>query len=806
MNKRRASRNGSSASGTPAAGAFDAAALFERAQQLQQSGDLTAAATAYRALIRRAPRHAPANHLLGLIELQQGRAAAAVELISIAIEVMPDDFHAQLNLGAAFMALGRAADALRCCERAVALNPGIGLAWTNRGNALLALKQAEAALASYLKALACDPRDPRAHCNLGNALREVGRPEEALARYHEALALKPDYVLALRNRASLLHALGRAGEALACAEAAARLAPDDTAVLTIGGNSLLALSRPRDAAAYFERALAVDPDLGEALNNLGIALLQIDAAPRALDCFDRLLEKAPDSPGPLCNRGEALRRLNRFADAAHAYERALALAPEVEFAAGKLLHVQLLSGDWSAFFSRKAAIEAGVERGQRVCAPFEFLAISGSAAAQLRCAQLYAANIAAKAAATPAEHAIPAQQAIPATQAIPGAARPRAAGSPDRLRVAYVSADFGNRPVAHLLAGVLGHHDPEHFEIIGVSLRPADSSALGRRIVGNLQRYVDVSAHSDAEVVDMLRDMDVHIAVDLMGYTHGARPALFARRAAPVQVSYLGFSGTMGSTWIDHMIADDVTVPSAHEPFFSERIVRLPHCFLPNDDDHLPVAAAPSRRELGLPDAGIVFCAFHNAYKLNPLVFGIWMRLLERTSGSVLWLAGGEPAIRGNLEREAAARGVDPARLVFAPKIVDLDAHLARYAQADLFLDTFPYGAHATARDALWAGLPVLTMAGETFASRIAASLVTALGVPELIAVSPAHYEQRALELSGDRAALCELRGRLALARRTRPVFDSRRYCRDLEAVYRQIWAQHEDAIGESRRRGPPSG
>ncbi len=764
--------------------------MFARAQQLQQSGDLTAAATAYRTLLQRAPRHAAANHLLGLIELQQGRASAAVGLISTAIEITPDDFHAQLNLGAACMALGRAADALRCFERAVALNPGIGLAWTNRGNALLAIKQTDAALASYQKALACDPRDPRAHCNLGNALREVGRHEEALASYQEAAILKPDYVLALRNRASLLHALGRASEALTCAEAAARLAPDDTAVLTICGNCLMALTRPHAAAAYFERALAVDPHLSEALNNLGIALLLFDDAPRALDCFDRLLEKAPDSPGALCNRGEALRRLNRFEEAAHAYERALALAPEVEYAAGKLLHTQMLSCDWSAFASLKARIEAGVAGGQRVCAPFEFLAISGSAAAQLHCAQLYAANVAAKAAALPVDRTLPA--VLP---------RARAAGAPDRLRIAYVSADFGNRPVAHLLAGVLGHHDRERFEIIGISLRPEDSSALGRRIVANLEHCIDVSTHSDAEVIERLRAMDVHIAVDLMGYTHGARPALFARRAAPVQVGYLGFSGTTGSPWIDHLIADDVTVPNAHEPFFSERIVRLPHCFLPNDDEHLPSAAPPSRRDLGLPDEGIVFCAFHNAYKLNPLVFGIWMRLLERTSGSVLWLTAGEAAVRHNLEREAAARDVDPERLVFAPKVVDLEAHLARYAQADLFLDAFPYGAHATARDALWAGLPVLTMAGETFASRIAASLVTALGLPELIAVSPAQYEQRALELAGDRATLNALRARLALARRTRAVFDSRRYCRDLETAYRQIWAQH--LAGDAARAVP---
>jgi protein O-GlcNAc transferase len=356
----------------------------------------------------------------------------------------------------------------------------------------------------------------------------------------------------------------------------------------------------------------------------------------------------------------------------------------------------------------------------------------------------------------------------------------------ERLRIAYLSADFSDHPVAHLIAGVLERHDRTQFETMGISLQrqvdPADP--MTQRMRRAFGHFHDVSDMSDREVALRLRESEIDIAIDLTGHTRGGRLGILALRPAPVQVSYLGFTGTLGTSFVDYLIADEVVIPSDQTRFFSEHIARLPHCYLPNDDAQPVAAEAPRRADLGLPDDAFVFCALHNTYKPNPPVFDVWMRLLRDTPGSVLWLRGGEEVMRSNLAREALARGVAPERLVFAERLPSMESHLARYRRADLFLDALPYGGHATARDALWAGLPVLTCARGVFASRVAASQLRALDLPELVTSSLEEYGTRGLELAHSPARLAELRRRLAAHKRTRPVFETDLYRRHLEAAY----------------------
>ncbi|MGO9993408.1 MAG: tetratricopeptide repeat protein [Steroidobacteraceae bacterium] len=768
MKRRQGNRTSGNSLSSAAAAGRGASEEFNRANLLHQGGDINAAAAAYRKILLRDPGHFAANHLLGIIELQGGRAENAVNLIGRAIDADARDAHAHLNLGAAFMALGRADDALRSFDRALEINAKWALAWTNRGNALLRLKRPDAALGSYHSALECDPRDPRAHCNLGNALRELGRFEDALNSYQQALAFKPDYALALRNCASLLNERQRPAEALACYERAARIDPNDKEALLACGNALLSLSRPLEAVAYFDRALVAEPHSLEALNNRGIAHMELGDAAAALGSFDGGLAISPRTPGFWSNRGEALRRLNRFGDAAESYSMLLDIAPDFELAPGKLLNAKLLACEWSSYDGMAAEIESRVADGKRVCAPFEFLAVSGSAALQFKCAQIYAANLCA-ALGRPPER--------------------RAPNHGGKIRLAYVSADFGNRPVTHLLAGVLERHDRDRFETIGISLRPEDPTDVGQRVMRSFDRFIDVSRESDRAVVELMSALDVHIAIDLMGYTHGSRSAIFFFRAAPIQVTYLGFPGTSGSAFIDYIIADDFVIPEHSRPNYSEQVVYLPECFQANDQ-RKPVGAAPLRRQVGLPEAAFVFCCFNNSYKFNPTMFEIWCRLLLARPESVLWLVADAPEVETHLRREAGRRGVDGHRIIFAERR-PYEEHLERQVLADLFLDTLPFNAGSTASDALRVGLPILTCAGEAFASRMAGSLLRSVGLPELVAHSLGEYERRALELSGGGSELRDLRSRLASASMTRPLFDAQRFCRHLEAGYRQMWEQH---------------
>jgi predicted O-linked N-acetylglucosamine transferase (SPINDLY family) len=339
--------------------------------------------------------------------------------------------------------------------------------------------------------------------------------------------------------------------------------------------------------------------------------------------------------------------------------------------------------------------------------------------------------------------------------------------------------------------GVLEQHARADFEVIGVSLKAGDGGAFDLRVRDAFDRFIDAADLTDREIARMLRELEVDIAVDLMGFTQGARLGIFAHRCAPVQVNYLGYAGTTSAPYMDYLLADEVVVPRAQEQYYSEHVVRLPYCYLPNDDCR-EVGSVPSRPEAGLPEEGLVFCAFTNAYKINPPVFDVWMRLLREVPESVLWLRAAPPDVRENLLREAQRRGVEPHRLVFAAHVAGMAEHLGRHALADLYLDTLPYNAHSTTCDALWVGVPVLTCVGKGFASRVAASALEAVGLPELITHSLQEYEAKALDLALHPERLQELREKLARQRVDSPLFKTQRYCRELESAYRTM---HERAV-----------
>lgn len=726
-----------------------------------------------------------------------GRLREAGALCAEVVAGEPQNFNAHLLLGQLTLQSRDYSDAARWLTAARFLNPGHAAVHSNLAVALLALRRPAEALACCDVALRLQPNFPEAHCNRGNALRDLNRHAEGLDSYERALSIAARFYDAHLGRINALLSLRRYSEALGRCDETLHSVPRSIDVWCLRGAVLLKLKRPTDALAAFDQALSIAPDSAEAHNNRGTALRDLRRLEEALEAYQRALRLRPKFPEVYCNvanvgldmgkveeavnhcdnalniqpgflealniRGTALRLLKRFDEAASTYEKILDVAPSYGHALSHLLSSRASLGDWSQWAEHADRIVARITTGDSASSPHTFLWICDSAAAQLQCARLYTAD------------------------QFPGRA-PLWSGqryAHRRLRVAYLSADFAEHPVAYLIAGALERHDRSRIETVGVSLyRDPTGSAMELRMRNAFDHFYDASEAADAEIAMRLREREIDIVVDLTGHTRNGRMGVLAHRPAPVQINYLGFTGTSGAEYVDYIVGDAVAIPADQERFLSEQLICMPHSFLPNDDAQLIAPSTPRRSDLGLPEANFVFCAFNNTYKINPPMFDVWMGLLRETPGSVLWLRGAQGTVIDNLRHEATIRGVEGSRLIFAARVPRMGEHLARYRQADLFLDTLPYGAHATARDALWAGLPVLTCAGDGFASRVAASLLSALDLPELIALNYEDYTHRALTLAHSPLPLAELRAKLAHHRAVAPAFDTDLYRQHLEASY----------------------
>jgi len=628
-----------------------------------------------------------------------------------------------------------------------------------QGNALLASNEPAAALDCYDQALSIRPDSAAVLTNRSNALRTLQRLDEALSDLDAALEIRPAFPEALNNRGNVLRDMRRLREALVSFEAALTLRPGFIVAQCNRGHTLLDLLLHEEALESFDTALALAPDDGEALFGRALALLNLRTRlPEAAADFDRAADRGMDRSECLVGKAAALAQMKQHSEAAACLAEVLRLTPERSYVLGSLLYSRLQAVDWSEYGTLKDSLLRQLAAGRKVTYPLSLLPVADSLELSLAAARMFA----------------PPGESLALVVQWPDS--PRSAKKP--IRIAYISADFRDHPVSHLLVGVLEQHDRERFEVIGVSLRASDGSEMGGRVRAAFDQYIDAGFRSDNEIAEALRELQVDIAIDLMGYTDGCRPGIFAHRAAPVQVNYLGYPGTSGAPFMDYLIADAVVIPPGNERWYTEEVIRLPGCCLPNDSQR-PIGSAPTREQAGLPADGFVFCAFTNVYKINPPVFDVWMRLLRQIPDSVLWLRAMDAPSR--LLQEATARGVDPQRLVFAPHVASMAEHLGRHRLADLYLDTFPYNAHSTACDALWAGVPVLTCSGRTYAARAAGSVLTTAGLPELITKDLQEYEDRALQLARDPSQLQALRQRLT---RQSALFDTRAYCRNLETAY----------------------
>ncbi len=743
-------------------------AQFERAVDLHRQGQLAQARVLYEQVLAIEPQHFDALHLLGVIAYQAKQLPAALDLLNRAMQVNSQAAAAYSHRSLVLQAMQRPGEALADCDKAIALSPDFVQAYNNRGNILVDLKRVEEALSSYDKAIALAPDFADARNNRGTALQQLGRLQEAMDCYEKAITMDPMMADAHDNLGNLHRLMRHYAAAIACFDKALALHPGNAKVLHSKAGALREMHQREAALACYDKAIELNPAYLQAHNNRGTLLRELGQIKAALGSFNQALTINPDCAEAFANRANVLTDFKQFKLAVADYDKALALLPDQEFLRCMRLHTRMHLCDWRNHQTDLAELVRGIEQGDLVSQPFVMTALIDSPSLHLKAARLYVRG------------------RFEASDVL-GPLPARAARK--KIRVAYFSADFREHPVSFLTAQLYELHDRASFEVFAFSFGPDSGDAMHQRLQQAFDQFVDVRSMADRDVAQLARQMEIDIAVDLGGFTRDSRTAIFAMRAAPIQVSYIGYLGTMAAPYIDYLIADKSIIPDRLREHYAEKIIYLPS-YQVNDGKRRVSERIFTRQELGLPADAFVFACLNNNYKITPDTYAGWMRILGQAAGSVLLLYGDNEGAQNNLKSHAAAAGIDPSRIVFAGRLPLAD-YLARYRVVDLFLDTLPYNAGTTASDALWTGLPVLTRCGESFASRVAASVLQAIELPELIAQTQPEYEAIAIKLANDPKAMVRLCEKLARNKHSTALFDTPRFTRQLEAAYRQIHQRH---------------
>jgi protein O-GlcNAc transferase len=711
------------------------------------------------------PDEDPAQFAALTTLFQQGRFQALLEQGPLWAERHPQSSFLQLLLGSAHARLGQTDAAIACLGKAVTIQPGNADAHINLGILFANLGRDDEAAAAFRKVIALKPTHADAHSNLGIILERLGRMEEAATALRAAVKLRPDHAIAWFNLGNLMKDSGQPEEAIAAFRQAIARQPGYLPAYNNLGRLLYGLGRNEDAVQVLSRAVSLKPDFADAHNNLGVALGQLGRRDDAATHFRRAIAIQPKYAEAHYNLGSLLANLGQPEEAIACFDQALALKRNYVRARAQKLHQLATLCDWDGLAREGDTVAVLGIVGEAV-PPYLLLALDDDPARQLLRARNFAA------------------QYLPPAKPAPAPSRNI---RPGQLSIGYFSADFHEHATMHLMARLFELHDRGRFRIHAFSYGPDTGDAMRARVKGAVDAFHDVRGLGDEEIAALARREGLDIAVDLKGDTKDTRVALFAHRPAPIQISYLGYPGTTGAPLLDYLVADRIVIPQEQRRHYSEALISLPGSYQANDDTRVIAAETPTREQLGLPD-GFVFCCFNNSFKIGPQEFDIWMRLLAQVKGSVLWLL--KSGAEQNLGKAAERRGIDPTRLVFAARVSPAE-HLARHRQANLFLDTFRYNAHTTASDALWAGLPLITMPGKSFAARVGASLLNAVGLPELIAETPEDYERLALTLATDPVKLLALKEKLAATRQNARLFRSTAFTRHLEAAFDQAYARY---------------
>ena len=620
------------------------------------------------------------------------------------------------------------------------------------------------------KAARIDANDASLQYNLANALSEAGLDADSLPHYKKAIHLAPGNQDAYLNYGKSLSQLNRHQEALAIYERATPINPLNTGVLLNKSIACQNLGRLDDALRLTEEALAIHPESLDALLNKGVLLKQMNRFDEALSTYDKALDLNPQFADAWFNRANALNDLKRLEEASQSYQRALEINPNIPYLLGKAMHLQMRCGEWGAVDAKKALLWESIAQSQKVIMPFDLLSLTDSPDLLFSATKIWSQD---------QYSGIPSYVASKPTKK-------------EKIRIGYFSADFGIHPVSFLSAELFELHDRTQFETYAFSFGNQSDNYMIDRMRNAFDHFIDVSNKSDQEIAQLARELGIEIAVDLGGHTTHARTSLFAYRTAPIQVNYLGYAGTMGTAFHDYIIADKTVLPESHQVFFTEKVAYLPNSFMVDDSKRIASPGVLSRTEFGLPNNAFVFCCFNNDFKLNEQVLHSWSNILLNVPNSVLWLSENNPIFKANLNLRLQERGIESTRVIFAKRVEAMPDHLARLGLADLFLDTFPYNAHATAVDSLKAGTPVLTLLGNSFAARVAASLLKAIDLPELITDSQVNYEALAIDLATRPEKINALKKRLWANRQTQTLFNTVLYTQHIEAAFKQMYARHQ--------------
>lgn len=719
------------------------------------------------------PGMAEAWFNLGIAQARLGQNSAAISALEQARLRCMDSAEGQNSIGLHLLELGAIETAETCLRRAIELAPNYAYAQSNLGKLFRKRNLTEEALRHVRRATELTPNEPLLHVNLAGVYIDLKRYELAEQACRNALRLEPNQAQAWTNLSVALLKQHKPDEAEAACRKALEIAPTLVEALYALGDLFVTQRKLQEARGIFEKAVTTTSHSARGWIALGGLHSLQSRHDKAEPAYRNAIKLDPDSAEAWARLGLTLKELKRHEDAINSLQTAYALDPKLDYLLCWKLMAQASVCDWREWVPQTHLLLSDIKQSAAYADPLSLIALHDDPEAHCTAARSYAHR----------EHPTKTRK----TQ--------HSGSGGERIRVGYFSADFREHPVAQLLVELLELRDSTRFEVFGFSLSPSSDCKLGLRIAKAFDRFIDVSQMDDATLVKFAHEQNLDIAVNLSGYTAGSRNNVFAERIAPVQVSYLGYPGTTGAVYMDYLITDPVVCPQGTENWYTEKLARLPSCFMPHDSLQSISERTPSRSEFDLPENSFVFCCFNNHYKLNPEVFDIWMRLLRQVEGSVLWLTDGPELMKKNLRREAALRDVEPGRLVFAKRVQEMADHLARYRLADLFLDTLPYNAHTTACDALWAGVPVLTRPGKSFASRVAASLLHAAGLPELITNSPEAYEALALTLARDPSRLESVRQKLHGRRIAGELFNTKKLTRDIESLFVLMHQRRTDGL-----------
>ena len=726
----------------------------------------------YKQVLKIKPDNAGAYYNTGVMQHENGEIDAAIESYQRATKIKHDYAAAYLNMGDALHEKQDLDAAICSYKQVIKIKPDDADAYYNIGTALKDKGELDIAIDSYKEAIKIKPDHAKAYYNMGIALKDKGELDAAIDSHKQAIKIKPDHAGAYYNMGNVLNEKGELDAAIDSHKQAIRIKPDHAEAYNNMGIALKDKGE-LDAAIYsYRQAIKIKPDYADAYNNMGNALNDKAESDAAIDSYKQALKIKPDYAEAYYNMGIALINKGEMDAAVDSYEKAIKIKPDYELAHSGKLYRQAHVCDWS-----------GIERGREVIPklgisaqyinPFEILPLEDAPERHRLRSEVFAKN----------EFK---QKPLPLAS--------RSTQKPKRLRIGYFSSDFKEHPVAYLMAKVIETHDRNFFEVYGYSIGPAKDDKMRHRLIKGFDVFDDVQDMSDQDVALLARQDQIDIAIDLNGYTQNSRSGVFAYRAAPMQINYLGYPGTMGANFIDYIIADPILIPSDSQKHYNEKIIQLPNSYMPTDNTRIFSERELTRLEMGLPEQGFVFCCFNNNYKISPTEFDVWMRLLLKVEGSVLWLRKSNKWSEGNFCKEAKSRGVDPSRLFFADR-VPMDEHLARHRLADLFLDTFAFNAHTTATEALWAGLPVVTKLGQGFAARVAGSLLTAIELPELITETEIEYEALILDLATNPQRLAAIKQKLAANRLSKPLFNTELFTKHLEDGYQQAYQRYFDGL-----------